>query len=97
MRTIRTGSGEGTTAVARKVDAGLGVGVADGDGAEMGDAEEDATAADAEARSRATWKASRWAFDGSAAGCIAVSTIRAVSATPMRAAQQARTRARLMR
>ncbi|MGA3185146.1 MAG: hypothetical protein ABSE52_11190 [Candidatus Dormibacteria bacterium] len=55
MRTIRTGSGEGTTAVALNVDAaaedGGAVVVDDAGGALVAAAVGDATAADADARS----------------------------------------------
>jgi hypothetical protein len=105
MRTIRTGSGEGTTVVAVNVDAAVEVGVDDGDGAMVGDAggaavadaEEAATLADADARSRVTAKASTRGLPFSGTGCSAVSTTRPSSAVPMRATPHARKRPRVIK
>ena len=96
MRTIRTGSGEGTTAVAVNVDAAVEVKVDDGDGAMVGDAGGVAVA-DADAGSRVTAKASTRGLPFSGTGCSAVSTTRPSSAVPMRATPPARKRPRVIR
>jgi hypothetical protein len=97
MRTIRTGRGEGTTRVARNVDAAVEAEVDDGDGAVVADAEADGAIAGADARSRITAKASSPDLPLSGTGCSAVSRMRLIMARPARATQQARTRPRLTR
>src|ERR1019366_6701668 len=104
MGTIRTGSGEGTTAVDVKVDAAVEVGIDGGEPAVVGDADEvsvadaddAATAADADARSCVTANASTrgWPLSGC---CSAVRTMRPVRARPTRATPHVRKRPRVIR
>jgi hypothetical protein len=106
MRTIRTGSGVGTTAVALNVDATVAAGVDapsdddavdDADGAFVTDVEDDATAADADPRSRANAKESTRGRPFCGTGCKAASPMRPIRAMPVRATPHIRKRPRVIR
>ena len=107
MGAIRTGSGEGATAVDVKVDAAIEVGIDGGEPAVVGDADDvaaavadaddAATAADADARSCVTANASTRGLPLSGCGCSAVRTMRPVRARPTRATPHVRKRPRVIR